>query len=188
MPSFPKNKLAQLVKAERNISAFQKLANIHERALNEHNDQLDFTWKDGYQKGSDDVSTLYKPKVEAQEDQLLDQAKRHQKRVEELKAEIESNKPVFVTGELVQGKAIQFGFLVSNWRSGWKWISSWTFALIAYIAVYGIPPEIMSLLPVGSQTKVIAVLSIIGMICRFINQSKPKPLLDVKGEFDDFAA
>jgi hypothetical protein len=101
MPSFPKNKLAQLVKAERNISAFQKLSNIHERALNEHNDQLDFTWKDGYQKGSDDVSTLYKPKVEAQEDQLLDQAKRHQKRVEELKAEIESNKPVFVNGFLV---------------------------------------------------------------------------------------
>ena len=78
--------------------------------------------------------------------------------------------------------------LVENWRKGWMWLSNWMFALIAYVAVYGIPPEVMALLPVESQTKVIAVLSVLGVIFRFINQFKPKSLADDQGDLDDFAA
>ena len=78
--------------------------------------------------------------------------------------------------------------LVENWRKGWMWLSNWMFALIAYVAVYGIPPEVMALLPVESQTKVIAVLSVLGVIFRFINQFKPKSLADDQGVLDDFAA
>ena len=78
--------------------------------------------------------------------------------------------------------------LVENWRKGWMWLSNWMFALIAYVAVYGIPPEVMALLPMESQSKVIAVLSVLGVIFRFINQSKPKPLPELKGDIDDFAA
>lgn len=51
MSSKPKNKLAQLVKAERYIAKFQTLSGIHERMLDEQNDQFDFTWKDGYAIG-----------------------------------------------------------------------------------------------------------------------------------------
>lgn len=117
--------------------------------------------------------------------QLLNQAKRHQKRIEMLEGELTTASAQFVSAELVQHKV---GWLVQNWRKGWMWLSNWVFAAIGYIAVFGIPPEVMALLPVESQTKVIAVLSVLGVIFRFINQSKPKPLLDVKGEFDDFAA
>ena len=116
--------------------------------------------------------------------QLLNQAKRHQKRIEMLEGELTTASAQFVSAELVQHKV---GWLVQNWRKGWMWLSNWVFAAIGYIAVFGIPPEVMALLPVESQTKVIAVLSVLGVIFRFINQSKPKPLLDVKGEFDDFA-
>ena len=117
--------------------------------------------------------------------QLLNQAKRHQKRIEMLEGELTTASAQFVSAELVQHKV---GWLVQNWRKGWMWLSNWVFAAIGYIAVFGIQPEVMALLPVESQTKVIAVLSVLGVIFRFINQSKPKPLLDVKGEFDDFAA
>ena len=117
--------------------------------------------------------------------QLLNQAKRHQKRIEMLEGELTTASAQFVSAELVQHKV---GWLVQNWRKGWMWLSNWVFAAIGYIAVFGIPPEVMALLPVESQTKVIAVLSVLGMILRFVNQSKPKPLPELKGGLDDFAA
>ncbi|WP_372404987.1 hypothetical protein ACDW34_08790 [Acinetobacter piscicola] len=117
--------------------------------------------------------------------QLLNQAKRHQKRVEMLEGELAAASAQFVSAELVQHKV---GWLVENWRKGWLWLSNWVFAAIGYIAVFGIPPEVMALLPVESQTKVIAILSVLGVIFRFINQSKPKPLPELKGDIDDFAA
>ena len=60
MPSKVKNHLAQLAKVERYIAQFQKLSNIHERTLTEHNDQLDYTWKDGYGAGARDASEAVK--------------------------------------------------------------------------------------------------------------------------------
>ena len=56
MPSKVQNNLAQLAKAERYIARFQKLSHIHERTLTEHNDQLDYTWKNGYEAGARDAS------------------------------------------------------------------------------------------------------------------------------------
>ncbi|WP_419348286.1 hypothetical protein [Acinetobacter defluvii] len=105
--------------------------------------------------------------------QLLNQAKRHQKRVEMLESELAATSAQFVSAELIQHKV---GWLVQNWRKGWLWLSNWVFAAIGYIAVFGIPPEVMALLPVESQTKVIAVLSVLGVIARFIDQSRKKPL------------
>lgn len=68
------------------------------------------------------------------------------------------------------------GFFVANWRNGWKWISNWTLAGIAYVSVYGVPQEVIELLPVATQGKVTATLAVLGLIGRFINQTKPKPL------------
>ena len=184
MLSKPKNKIAQLVKAERYIAQFQTLSSIHERMLDEHNDQLDFTWKDGYETGVRDTYGVYKSKIEEHKNQLSSQAKRHQKRVEELQSELTTASAQFVSAELVKKHC----WLVQNWRKGWLWLSNWAFAVIGYIAVFGIPSEVMALLPVESQTKVIAVLSVLGVIFRFINQSKPKPLPEVKGGLDDFTA
>lgn len=117
--------------------------------------------------------------------QLFNQAIRHQKRVEELKSEMTTTSAQFVSAELIEQHT---GWLVQHWRKGWMWLSNWMFAVIGYIAVFGIPPEVLALLPVESQTKVIAVLSVLGVIFRFINQSKPKPLPEVKGGLDDFTA
>ncbi len=117
--------------------------------------------------------------------QLLHQAKRHQKRVEELTADLEASTAQFALSTLTTEPD---SWVVKNWRKGWLWLSNWVFAIIGYIAVFGIPPEVMALLPVESQTKVIAVLSVLGMILRFVNQSKPKPLPALKGDLDDFAA
>ena len=113
-----------------------------------------------------------------------DQAKRHQIRVTELKDHIERQAqqilPVITSIEA----SINSGLLVNNWKSSWKWLSNWMFILIGYISVYGIPPEIVNLIPEASQGKVTAILAIIGFLTRFINQSKPKPLPPVQGDAD----
>ena len=59
MPSKVKNNLAQLAKIERYIARFQKLSNIHERAVTEHNDQLDYAWKEGYKTGMRDANATH---------------------------------------------------------------------------------------------------------------------------------
>ncbi|ENX48780.1 MULTISPECIES: DUF7940 domain-containing protein [Acinetobacter] len=122
--------------------------------------------------------------VAASKQQLSEQAKRHQARVTELKDHIERQAqqilPVITSVEA----SIHSGLLVNNWKSGWKWLSNWMFILIGYISVYGIPPEIVSLIPEASQGKVTTILAIIGFLTRFINQSKPKPLMPVQGDAD----
>lgn len=65
-------------------------------------------------------------------------------------------------------------YVVSNWRKGWLWFSNWAFGLICYIAAFGIPPEVLKLLPEATQNHVIAGLAVLGAITRFINQTKPK--------------
>lgn len=71
-------------------------------------------------------------------------------------------------------KTQQIGFLVKNWHTAWKWISTWAFGLIAYVSVAGIPPELIALIPEASQGKATAVLAMLGFIGRFINQSRGK--------------
>lgn len=65
-------------------------------------------------------------------------------------------------------------YVVANWRSGWKWISNWALAGIAYIATYGVPQEVVDALPATTQAKVIVALSVIGFVGRFLNQTKPR--------------
>jgi len=209
MPYKVQNKLAQLAKVERYIARFQTLSNIHERTLSEHNDHLDFSWKDGYEKGASDANathatvdgeavnkkltlTINKPlsteseKIqqlrlqlstrESELDQqtlelseakrkLLDQAKRHQQRVDEFKAEI-AQKPV-----------------VGNWRNSWKWISNWCFGLIVFFATTPIPPELLAVLPENIRFYLIVWVAFCGFVGRYINQTKPVslPPIDIGG-------
>lgn len=44
------------------MEAFQKLSDIHERALTEHNDQLDYTWEKAYTTGMQDTNKRHEAK------------------------------------------------------------------------------------------------------------------------------
>ena len=201
MPSKAQNKLAQLAKVERYIARYQTLSNIHKRTLTEKNDQLDYTWKDGYETGVRDANSTHQTielkAVEAEsgkiqqlrlqlstcesdldqktlelsetKQKLLDQAKRHQQRVDELKAEI-AQKPEPIMAEL--GSTVNFGFFVSNWRDSWKWISNWCFGLIVFFATTPIPPELLAVLPDNIRYYVIAWVAFCGFVGRYINQNK----------------
>ena len=68
------------------------------------------------------------------------------------------------------------GLLVGNWRDAWKWLSNWAFALIAYVATFGVPTEVLSVLPQATQSKVIGVAALLGIVFRLINQTRPKPI------------
>lgn len=200
MPSKVKNHLAQLAKVERYIAQFQKLSNIHVRTLTEHNGQLDYTWKDGYETGVRDANTTHQAAAkesdkiqqlhlqlstrERELDQkalelaeakqkLLDQAKRHQQRIDELKAEL-ARKPEPVVASL--GFKTYTGHIVENWRDSWKWISNWCFGLIVFFATTPIPPEVLAVLPENVRYYFIAFTAFCGFVGRYINQSKPVAL------------
>lgn len=114
--------------------------------------------------------------------QLLDQAKRHQSRVEELKAAMQST-PVQIL-PMIQGEAMRLGFFVGNKTSSWKWFSNIAFAgIVAVQAFYdALPAELITSLPDGTQSKITVVLAILGFLGRYINQSKAKPLPPVDGD------
>jgi len=64
------------------------------------------------------------------------------------------------------------GLVVHNWRDGWKWLSNWCFALIAFFAITPIPTELLAVLPDNVRTYVIAWVAFCGMVGRSINQSR----------------
>lgn len=64
--------------------------------------------------------------------------------------------------------------VVSNWRDGWRWFSTWAMLLIVYLTLNPLPPEVMALLPPELQEKMIAVVAMAGFVLRFISQSKNK--------------
>ena len=197
MPIKVQNKLAQLAKAERYIAQFQKLSSIHEWFLTECNDRLDYAWKDGYEKGVLDANAAKQADSETESEKiqqlrlqlstreseldqqtlelseakrkLLDQAKRHQQRVDEFKAEI-AQKPEPIIAEL--GSFTNTGFVVGNWRNSWKWISNWCFGLIVFFATTTIPPELLMVLPEDMRTYLIAWTAFCGFVGRYLNQSK----------------
>lgn len=78
----------------------------------------------------------------------------------------------------IQGVAAKLKkrWIVENWRSGWLWLSNWFFALIAYIQIYGVPPELIQLLPIATQKDVTATLAVLGFFARFLDQNRAKPL------------
>ena len=100
---------------------------------------------------------------------LLDQAKRHQQRVDELKAEI-AMRPEPIMAEI--GSTLHTGLMVSNWRDGWKWISNWCFGLIVFFATTPIPPELLLVLPENVRMHLIAWVAFCGFVGRYLNQSK----------------
>ena len=59
--------------------------------------------------------------------------------------------------------------LVANWQTGYKWFSTWAFALIVFLATTDLPPEI--------RDKLTAIVAVCGLILRFVKQ-KPLTLLD----------
>ena len=79
-----------------------------------------------------------------------------------------------VRQEYIMGVAssVNDGFLVHNWRTGWKWLSNLFFTLIAFFAVTPIPDSILAVLPDDIRMHVIAWCAICGLVSRFINQSK----------------
>lgn len=64
--------------------------------------------------------------------------------------------------------------VVSNWRDGWRWFSTWAMLLIVYLTLNPLPPEVMALLPPELQQKMIAVIALAGFVLRFISQSKDR--------------
>lgn len=179
--------LQHLIRAEKHIAARVYLSNMIEQLLDNHDDQLDYTYKHAREEGFKVARKNYEDELEKQKlelgkahnQHLLEQAKKHQKRVDELKVEI-AKKPQPIMATL--GETVHTSLIVQNWHTAWKWISTWAFGLIAYVSVAGIPPEVLALVPEASQGKVTAALALLGFVGRFINQSRSKPLPPVQEE------
>lgn len=62
--------------------------------------------------------------------------------------------------------------LVENWRTGWRWFSSWAFVLIVFLATNPLPDEILVLLPAVVQDHLTAVVAVCGLVLRFVRQSE----------------
>lgn len=61
--------------------------------------------------------------------------------------------------------------LVKNWKTGWKWFSTWAFAIIVFLASVPLPDEILHLLPNQHKDYLLAGVALCGLILRFVNQS-----------------
>lgn len=66
--------------------------------------------------------------------------------------------------------------IVSNWQNSWKWFSNIAFALIVAVQAFydALSPEVLTALPADTQQTITAVLAILGILGRFINQSRQK--------------
>jgi hypothetical protein len=93
-------------------------------------------------------------------------------------------KPVESSMQLLRGSNMKLGFWVNNWQTGWKWFSNVAFAgIVAVQAFYDtLPPELVMTLPADTQSKITLGLAVLGLLGRFINQSKPKPLPSASDE------
>lgn len=183
MPSKVKNNLAQVAKIERYIARFQLLSNIHERTLTEHNDQLDYSRKGGYETGVRDANATHQASAKTNlkikknlSEQLADLQNQNDKLVHQnidLKHQLEiKTKPVVAT----LGFKTYSSHIVENWRDSWKWISNWCFGLIVFFATTPIPPEVLAVLPENVRIYLIAFTAFCGFVGRYLNQTKPLPL------------
>lgn len=72
--------------------------------------------------------------------------------------------------------------LVANKSKSWVWFSNIAFALIVAVQAFfeTVPPELIATLPSDAQSKITMALAILGVIGRFINQSRqPKTIISV---------
>ncbi|RSP34214.1 hypothetical protein [Acinetobacter baumannii] len=113
----------------------------------------------------------------------MSQWKRNFRRQLAMKQDAVANQIKPVEQQAIQGIAAKFKkrWIVENWRSGWLWLSNWFVALIAYVQIYGVPPELIQLLPMATQQRVTAALAVLAFIGRFIDQNRAKPLPPVDG-------
>lgn len=81
-----------------------------------------------------------------------------------------------------EGLKSNSGLLVANKSKSWVWFSNIAFALIVAVQAFfdTLPPELISTLPSDAQSKITMALAILGVIGRFINQSRgvKAPLLE----------
>lgn len=63
--------------------------------------------------------------------------------------------------------------LVKNYQTGWRWFSTWAFALIVFFATTPLPPEIVAILPKPLADNLVVITAICGLILRFVRQTKP---------------
>ncbi|WEI18190.1 hypothetical protein PY247_18265 [Acinetobacter proteolyticus] len=114
--------------------------------------------------------------------------------IEQLRVELEQASkqptqiiPVESSMQLVRGSSMKLGFWVHNWQTGWKWFSNVAFAgIVAVQAFYDtLPPEVIMALPADTQSKITLSLAVLGLLGRFINQSKPKPLPPASDEIKE---
>ena len=96
---------------------------------------------------------------------LVQQSTRHVAEVGELKQS-------FVSAELIAESSD--GMVVPNWKQGWKWFSNLALAAIVAINTSPIPPEIIDALPPDARQQVTIGLAVVGILGRFINQSRKK--------------
>ncbi len=108
----------------------------------------------------------------------MSQWKRNFRRQLEKMQNTAANQDKYVEPQAIQGIAVKLKkrWVVENWRSGWLWLSNWFVALIAYVQFYGVPPELIQLLPMATQQRVTTALAILAFIGRFIDQNRAKPL------------
>lgn len=189
MPSKVKNNLARLAAVERHIAQFKKLFDMNEQSVKvarSMTSEPKLTINIPLKSESDKIQQL-RLQLSTRESELdqkaleladakqkmLDQAKRHQKCVDELMGEI-ARKPQPIMAEL--GVKTYTGQIVENWRDSKKWISNWCFGLIAFCAVTPIPPEMLTVLPDNIRYYVIAFTAFCGFAGRYINQSRSVPL------------
>lgn len=77
--------------------------------------------------------------------------------------------------------ATSHSWVVPGWRSGWRWFSNIALATIVAINTAPIPPELIQALPPHAQQQLTIGLAIVGIIGRFINQSRKKDKDDAYG-------
>ena len=181
--------------------AFQQLSKTHEQTLANHKDQMDFSWKDGYEKGVRDTNATHNATKQTDSEtesekiqQLRLQLSTRESDLDQKTLELsETNQKLLdqakrhqqrvdeLKAEIAQksepimaelGSTMNFGFFVSNWRDSWKWISNWCFGLIVFFATTPIPPELLAVLPENIRYYVIAWVAFCGFVGRYINQNK----------------
>ncbi|ADX03008.1 hypothetical protein [Acinetobacter baumannii] len=111
-----------------------------------------------------------------------------QRRLNQQKKELLTKNPSkVIEPQYLQGIEVKLKkrWIVENWRSGWLWLSNWFVALIAYVQFYGVPTELIQLLPMATQQRVTATLAVLAFIGRFIDQNRAKPLPPASDTFKE---
>ena len=99
----------------------------------------------------------------------------HEQKIEEVKASFVQAVPATTTAQ---------GLFVQNKTKSWVWFSNIAFALIVAVQAFfdTLPPELIATLPHDAQSKITMILAVLGVIGRFINQSRKPKLLTQAGE------